>query len=133
MVTEEQWAALLGAACEVRERAYAPYSNYRVGAAVLAKDGRVFTGVNIENAAYGMTVCAEQAAVFAAVTAGVRGLLAVAVCTENAGSPCGACRQVISEFADDIPVKMCDAEGNVRDSTLNSLLPDQFGPEHLKH
>ncbi len=131
MVTEEQREMLLKAACEVRERAYAPYSNYSVGAAILTDDGRVFTGVNVENAVYGLTNCAERSAVFSAVTAGARRLVAVAVCTENAGSPCGACRQVMSEFAGDIPVWLSDGAGQVRETTLYTLLPDHFGPEHL--
>jgi len=131
MVTEEQLEILLKAACEVRERAYAPYSNYSVGAAILTDDGRVFTGVNVENAAYGLTNCAERSAVFSAVTAGARRLVAVAICTENAGSPCGACRQVMSEFAGDIPVWLSDGAGQVRETTLYTLLPDHFGPEHL--
>jgi cytidine deaminase len=131
MVTEEQREILLKAACEVRERAYAPYSNYQVGAAILTEDGRVFTGVNVENAAYGLTNCAERSAIFSAVTAGARRIVAVAVCTENAGSPCGACRQVMSEFAGDIPVWLSDGAGQVRETTLYALLPDHFGPEHL--
>jgi cytidine deaminase len=131
MVTEEQLEMLLRAACEVRDRAYAPYSNYSVGAAILTDDGRVFTGVNVENAAYGLTNCAERSAVFSAVTAGARRIVAVVVCTDNAGSPCGACRQVLSEFAGDIPVWLSDGAGQVRETTLYTLLPDHFGPEHL--
>lgn len=131
MVTEEQREMLLREACEVRVRAYAPYSDYQVGAAILTDDGRVFTGVNVENAAYGLTNCAERSAIFSAVTAGARRILAVAICTDNAGSPCGACRQVMSEFAGDIPVWLSDGAGLVRETTLYALLPDHFGPEHL--
>ncbi|MGD8805644.1 MAG: cytidine deaminase, partial [Chloroflexota bacterium] len=94
-------------------------------------DGRIFSGVNVENAAYGLANCAERTAVFSAITAGAERLLAVAVCTENAGSPCGACRQVLVEFGGDIPVFLSDAAGNVRQTTLYALLPDHFGPEHL--
>jgi cytidine deaminase len=131
MVTEEQKNALLEAACQIREMAYAPYSHYKVGAAILTDDGRIFSGVNVENAAYGLANCAERTAVFSAITAGAERLLAVAVCTENAGSPCGACRQVLVEFGGDIPVFLSDAAGNVRQTTLYALLPDHFGPEHL--
>jgi cytidine deaminase len=130
-VTDEQRDELLKAACEIRERTYAPYSRYNVGAAILTEDGRVFTGANVENAVYGLGICAERTAIFKAATAGVRRILAVAVCTENIGSPCGACRQVMSEFAGDIPVWLSDTSGNIRQTTLHSLLPDQFGPGHL--
>jgi cytidine deaminase len=131
MVTEDQKQQLLKAACNAREKAYARYSGYPVGAAVLAADGQIFTGVNVENASFGLTICAERSAVFSAVTAGVRRIDAVAVCTENAGSPCGACRQVLSEFGGDMLVLRCDAQGHVRETNLLILLPDQFGPEHL--
>jgi cytidine deaminase len=130
-VTEEQRSQLLEAACEIRDEAYAPYSRYLVGAAVLAEDGRIFTGVNVENAVYGLGICAEVAAIVTAASNGVRRILAVAVCTNNIGSPCGACRQVISEFADDIPVWLSDGKGNVRETSMHLLLPDQFGPDHL--
>jgi cytidine deaminase len=131
MVTNSQRDALIKAACEVRQNAYAPYSNYRVGAAILVADGRIFTGVNVENAAYGLTICAERTAVYKAISEGQHAILAVAICTENAGSPCGACRQVLAEFAGDIPVWLCDAGGHTRATTLYALLPDHFGPEHL--
>lgn len=125
---------LIAAACEVRARAYAPYSRFAVGAALLTDDGRVFTGVNIENASYGLTVCAERNAVGAMATAGGRRIVAVAVCTENGVTPCGACRQVLSEFVDhegDAPVWIVDGAGNVKETTLFTLIPDQFGPRHL--
>lgn len=131
MVTDEKIEALIKAACEIRDKAYAPYSNYHVGAAILADDGRIFTGVNVENASYGLTICAERAAVFSAITAGARRLLAVAICTEYGGSPCGACRQVMSEFAGDIPVWLSDSTGKARETSLHTLLPDHFGPNHL--
>lgn len=131
MVTAEQKEALLAAACEVRELAYAPYSNYKVGAAILTDDGRLFTGVNVENASYGLSVCAERTAVFRAVTAGASRIVAVAVCTENAVTPCGGCRQVLSEFAGDIPVLLSDTAGNVRQTSLHTLLPECFGPGDL--
>lgn len=131
MVSQEQRAALIEAAIAIRERAYAPYSNYPVGAALLMEDGSIVTGVNVENSSYGLTICAERTAVTTAITAGYRKILAVAVATDNAGSPCGACRQVLTEFAGDVPVYLVDATGNGRDTTLHTLLPDHFGPEHL--
>lgn len=131
MVSDEQRDALIAAACQVRDRAYAPYSDYPVGSAILTGDGRIFTGVNVENAVYGLTICAERAAVFAAVAAGEREILAVAVCTRNGGSPCGSCRQVLSEFGGNIPVWMVDDQGNIREASLHELLPDVFGRQHL--
>jgi cytidine deaminase len=130
-ITNEQREALIAAACEARQRAYAPYSHYAVGAALLVADGRIITGVNVENAVYGLTICAERTAVFKMVSEGIQSFQAVAVCTENAGSPCGSCRQVMTEFAGDVPVYLCDAQGHCRETTLYTLLPDHFGPEHL--
>lgn len=131
LITNEQREALIAAACEVRQRAYVPYSHYAVGAALLAADGRIITGVNVENASYGLTICAERTAVFKMVSEGIQSFQAIAICTENGGSPCGACRQVMTEFAGDVPVYLCDARGNCRETTLYILLPDHFGPEHL--
>lgn len=131
MVSDEQRKTLIQAAIEIREQAYVPYSNYPVGAALLVEDGSIVTGVNVENASYGLTICAERTAVTRAVTTGHRKIMAVAVATDNAGSPCGACRQVLIEFAGDVPVYLVDASGNGRDTTLYTLLPDHFGPEHL--
>ena len=131
MISEVQKQELIQAAIEVRQRAYAPYSNYLVGAAILVDDGRIFTGVNVENASYGLTICAERTAVFRAVTEGYQKIYAIVVATENAGSPCGACRQVLAEFAGDVPVWLVDVNGNGRETTLYKLLPDHFGPEHL--
>jgi cytidine deaminase len=124
---------LVQAALTVRANAYAPYSNYRVGAAILAADGQIFTGVNVENASYGLSICAERTAVFRMVaTTGPQSILAVAVATANGGSPCGACRQVLVEFAPhDIPIWLTDTEGNVQSFTLFGLLPTHFGPERL--
>lgn len=131
MVTEEQKRALLEAACQVRELAHAPYSQFQVGAAVLTEDGEIFRGVNVENASFGLTTCAERTAVYNAITAGAKRILAVAVCTDNAVAPCGACRQVLFEFADDIPVWQCNPDGYVSRTTLYRLLPDCFGPDDL--
>jgi cytidine deaminase len=125
---------LVAAACKVRQRAYAPYSQFSVGAAILSEDGRIFTGVNIENASYGLTVCAERTAVGTMVSEGGQRIRALAVCTENGVTPCGACRQVLNEFVaqdDDVPVWMVDGQGNIRETTLCALIPDSFGPQHL--
>ena len=131
MVSNAQRDALVRAACEARLLAYTPYSQYPVGAAILAEDGRIFTGVNVENASYSLTVCAERTAVYKMVSEGVRRILAVAICTDDGGSACGACRQVLCEFAGDIPVWSSDSDRNVRQTTLYTLLPDHFGPKHL--
>ena len=133
-ISPAQRDQLIAAACEARARAYAPYSRFQVGAAVLADDGRLYTGVNVENASYGLTVCAERNAIGMMVAGGATRLVAVAVCTENGVSPCGACRQVLSEFvdhADDVPVWIIDGQGTVCETTLFTLLPDHFGPQHL--
>jgi cytidine deaminase len=132
VITETDRDALLSAATAIRAKAYAPYSHFTVGAAVLGEDGQIYTGVNVENASYGLTVCAERTAVVKAVTAGVLRIKAVAVCTENGVSPCGACRQVLAEFADDIPVWLSDAAGQVQELTLNQLLPYCFGRGDLE-
>lgn len=131
MVTEAQKTSLIEAACTARENAYAPYSEYKVGAAILVEDGRVFAGVNVENASYGLSICAERTAVFKAVSEGARKILAVAVCTANAGSPCGACRQVLVEFGADIPVWYTDPAGTVHESSLYKLIPEHFDPGDL--
>lgn len=133
-ITDETRDRLIAAACEARSKAYAPYSHFTVGAALLAEDGRVYSGVNIENASYGLTVCAERNAIGAMVLAGGQRLRAVAVCTENGVTPCGACRQVLAEFVDhesDAPVWIVDGRGEVRESSLAALLPDSFGGRHL--
>lgn len=132
MISDEQRDQLIELACQVRSSAYAPYSKYHVGAAILWASGRVVTGANVENASYGLSICAERTAVFKAVSEGEREIMAVAVCTENGGSPCGACRQVLSEFGDDIPVWLSDAQGAVRQTTLFKLLPDHFRPQDLQ-
>lgn len=123
------------AAAAVRQHAYAPYSKFRVGAAVRV-DGRVFEGVNVENASYPVSVCAERNAIAAAVAAGARSLEAVAVCTESSppSSPCGACRQVLAEFAahpDRVTVVAINPAGERRTWTLAELLPDAFTGREL--
>jgi cytidine deaminase len=120
---------LVRLAAAAREAAYAPYSRYQVGAALLAGSGEVYTGCNVENAAYSPTICAERAAVAKAVCDGEREFTALAVVTEDGAAPCGVCRQVLSEFADEMIVVIADAEGNTRETTLKQLLPDSFsGP-----
>lgn len=126
-----EWTDLVQAAIEAAKYAYAPYSEYHVGAAVQSKNGTIFTGCNVENSGYGCTVCAERIAIFKAISEGERTFEAIAVATANAGSPCGACRQVMREFAPTLTVIMADFEGNARVTTLADLLPDSFGPEHL--
>jgi len=117
-------ASLVAAARTARANAYAPYSHYAVGAAVLTDDGRTFAGSNVENASYGATVCAERVAIWTAVAAGARRIVALAVVTAGGGSPCGLCRQVLAEFADaDTPVAMTAPEGEVTIRTLGALLP----------
>ncbi len=126
---------LVKAALEARAQAYAPYSKYAVGAAVLAEDGRVYGGANIENAAYPSGICAERVAVFKAVSTGVRKIQAIAVATENGASPCGSCRQVIREFSKPgMPVLILDASGTIMlETSLEALLPYSFGPEDLSN
>ena len=128
----EQIDTLVAAARRVRENAHAPYSGYRVGAAVLTTDGEVFTGCNVENASFGLSVCAERNAVAAAVAAGRSSFEGIAVVTSSspAASPCGACRQVLSEFGD-FPVVLTDLEGGRRTTSVRELLPDAFLPESL--
>jgi cytidine deaminase len=117
-------AALVAVARAARANAYAPYSRYAVGSAVLTDDGRTFSGVNVENASYGATVCAERVAVWTAVAAGARRVVAVAVVTAGGGSPCGLCRQVLAEFADAaMPIAMAAPDGDPTVRTLGELLP----------
>ena len=118
-------------ATQARERAYAPYSHYRVGAALLTADGILFTGSNVENAVYPLGLCAERVAIFKAVSEGYRDFVALAVVTENGGSPCGSCRQVMHEFAPDMPVYIADTAGNIRQTSVPELLPDSFGAGDL--
>lgn len=127
------WDALVAAAWRVREQAYAPYSHYRVGAALLAEDGRVFVGANVENASYGLCLCAERAAIGTAVAAGARHFVAIAVVTQGSepGSPCGMCRQVLAEFAPSFPVRCVSEGGATLDSSTDALLPHAFGPAAL--
>ncbi len=123
-----QWRRrLLAAAEEARESAYAPYSNFRVGAAVLTDQMKIVTGANVENASYGLTMCAERVAVFTAVAAGACKIQALALVTETGAPPCGACWQVLSEFVDeDFEIYMADAEGRWHSRPPDELWPLMF-------
>lgn len=114
---------LVSRAVEARESAWAPYSSITVGAALLTRDGRVFTGSNVENASYGLTVCAERVAVFAAVVEGHRDWEALVVASADGLTPCGACRQVLAEFASELPVHLVDGHGHVTTTNLGELFP----------
>jgi cytidine deaminase len=127
-----QWDHLLQVAIEAREKSYSPYSHYKVGAALLTAGGKIYTGCNIENAAYGPSNCAERTAIFKAVSEGEREFAAIAVVTSNRGAPCGVCRQVMREFAPNLIVIIGDIKGDYYIVTLNDLLPGSFGPENLE-
>lgn len=131
-LSQEQIAQLVGKAVEAQKLAYAPYSNYHVGAALLTSSGTIHTGCNVENASYGLTICAERTAVFKLISSGGREIEAVAVVTRDGGSPCGACRQVLNEFNPNMVVVTADEEGNIHGQyLLNELLPGAFGPANL--
>ena len=119
--------SLLRSALEIRQQAYAPYSKFLVGAAVHTEDGSIFTGANVENASYGLTICAERVAAAAAVAAGHRKITAVAVATAGGASPCGACRQFLAEFGGSMDVLLVDVDRpeNVKQMSLADLLPQQ--------
>lgn len=132
-LTKEERQSLIALAQKARRRAYAPYSNYPVGAALRTKTGRIFTGVNVENAAYPAGICAERVAVFKAISEGEQEFEAVAVVTNNGGSPCGPCRQVLSEFGLDTVVLIADGDGKLlKEMTVSELLPEAFTPQHLE-
>lgn len=119
-------------ASQARTSAYAPYSKFLVGAALLTDQGAVFTGCNVENASYGLTICAERSAVFKAVSEGGRSFSAIAISLPGGGSPCGACRQVLHEFNSTMNVYLADETGAiVRETSLEALFPDPFGPGNL--
>jgi cytidine deaminase len=132
MVSTEMKKKLVQTAIDIRQNAYVPYSHYQVGAAILTSNGKVFTGVNIENAAYPTTMCAERVAVFKAVSEGECKFEAIAVVTENAGLCCGGCRQVLAEFGLDTLVLIADDQGRVaHEVTVGDLLPGAFTPDQL--
>lgn len=131
-LTNEEKQSLIDLANEARSRAYVPYSNYPVGAALRTKSGRIYTGVNVENAAYPQTMCAERVAIFKAVSEGEKEFEVIAVVTNNGGSPCGGCRQVMAEFGLDTIVLFGNGQGElVKETTVNQLLPEAFTPKHL--
>lgn len=131
-ITTDQRDELIARAIRARDKAYAPYSGYAVGAALLGKSGRIYDGVNVENAAYPDSICAERTAIFKAVSEGERAFEAIVVATENAGSPCGSCRQVMSEFGLDMLVYMVTPDGDIREeTTVRGLLPFAFQPSDL--
>jgi cytidine deaminase len=130
-VTEKD--LLIEAAKQARENAHAPYSNFRVGAALRSTSGRIFGGCNVENATYGLTMCAERVAIFKAVSEGERGFSAIAVVTDTQvlTPPCGACRQLIWEFCGDIPVSMANLKGKVEFIQMRDLFPRPFDDSNL--
>lgn len=132
-MSQPDYHALIAAALTGRERAYAPYSHFAVGAAVLSATGHIFIGCNIENAAYPLTLCAERVALFNAYAAGERDILAIAVVTATAdvATPCGACRQVMLELAPKSTVLLLNVQGLQRFTTPQKLLPYGFGPATL--
>ena len=130
MITPEQ---LVEQALQARMRAYAPYSGYEVGAAVLTADGHVALGCNVENASYPATICAERVALTAAVAQGLPAPVAIAVATKDGGSPCGICRQVMAELGPDMAVYIADENGAYRTTSVAALLPDSFTGRSLSH
>ena len=132
MLTDEQRQQLIETSLAARRWAYAPYSEYAVGAALLTSSGVIYDGVNIENAAYPTSMCAERVAVFKAVSEGETNFIAIAVATSNGGTPCGACRQVLSEFGLETKVLIVNGDGIIeQETTVAELLPGAFGPQDL--
>ena len=121
-------SALVVAALAARERSYSPYSKFAVGAALLTTAGEVFTGCNVENCSYGLTICAERTAACTAVAAGRREFTALALALSGGGTPCGACRQFLAEFSPNLPIYIVDADapGKVLETSLDVLLPGRF-------
>lgn len=130
-MTDGIWQELIKAAIEAREYAYTPYSNYKVGAALLTTSGTIYRGCNIENAAYTPTNCAERTAIFKAVSEGDTDFTAIAVVTADGGPPCGVCLQVMREFAPHLTVVIGNLKGEYQVFKLGDLLPQSFGPENL--
>lgn len=128
MSGQVQQQALVQAAIDVRHRAYAKYSNFLVGAALLAADGRIFVGCNVENCSYGLTICAERNAVFSGVAVGQRQFERLAIASKGGVTPCGACRQVLAEFAPNLPILLIDVDrpDAIVEANLGDLLPGAF-------
>ncbi len=132
MLTDDLKERLIESSLGARRWAYAPYSNYAVGAALLTSTGKIYDGVNVENAAYPTSMCAERVAVFKAVSEGETNFTAIAVASSNGGTPCGACRQVLSEFGSETKVLVVNQDGDIlQEKTVAELLPGAFGPEDL--
>jgi cytidine deaminase len=132
MTSEETRDRLIQMAIDARAFSYSPYSNYPVGAALLTDSDEVFSGTNIENAAYPTSMCAERTAIFKAVSQGKKNLKALAVVTKDGASPCGSCRQVMAEFSLDMQVFIADEDGKIHlETTVKELLPEAFGPDNL--
>ena len=133
MIKKQTKDELIQRAKDAWERAYAPYSNYSVGAAVLTDSGEIFDGVNVENAVYPLTICGERVAIFKAVSEGHYSFKAIAVVTKNGGTPCGSCRQVMAEFGLDTVVLIADTSGElIHEYTVAELLPNSFGEADLQ-
>ena len=131
-LNDELTAGLVDAAIRAQREAYALYSKYAVGAALLTASGEIFIGVNVENAVFPLTMCAERSAIFSAVSAGHRKFQAIAVATRDGGTPCGSCRQVMAEFGLEMEGIIADTSGNVRMiTTVAELLPGAFGSQNL--
>lgn len=132
-IAQDTLSKLKSAAKNVSEHAYCPYSHFRVGAAVLTEEGEIFSGCNVENASYGMTICAERSAVFQAVARGARKIRAVVIYTptRNPAPSCGACRQVINEFGPEAEIHSFCEGGDVLSEKLSNLLTSPFGPGNL--
>lgn len=125
--------SLVRAAKKAKRKAYAPYSNFRVGAAIRTKAGKIYTGCNIENSSYGLTICAERTAIFKAVSEGEKEFTVIAIASDDHDfcPPCGACRQVLRDLAPNVELVLVDKKGNERVVTLTDLFPLPFGPDHL--
>jgi cytidine deaminase len=132
-MNDEMRQMLIARALAARQRAYAPYSRYHVGAALLASSGKIYEGVNVENAVYPVGICSERTALVKAISEGERAFEAIAVATPNGGSPCGMCRQMLSEFSPQLKVLLVDEQGRlILETSLRELLPHAFGPDDLR-
>ena len=123
---------VIKSAIKMSEKAYAPFSQYKVGSAIETLSGKIIGGCNIESSSYGLTCCAERVAIFRAIAEGYNQFKSIAVATKNAGMPCGACRQIIWELCGEIPVYICDMNGWVKTVSSSQLIPDAFGEKDLK-
>ena len=122
---------LIKHAIKMRGNSYAPYSNYHVGAALELKSGKIIGGCNVECSSYGLTCCAERVALYRAISEGYNDFISLAVATENGGMPCGACRQIIWELCGNIPIHICDLDGQIKTVYTKDLLPDAFDKKNL--